>query len=44
MDFYENTIKANEYWFNAFWEPWLRQQSQNKKRGGISKMGSIVKR
>jgi hypothetical protein len=24
MDFYENAIKANEYWFKAFWEPWLR--------------------
>ena len=22
--FYENATKANEYWFKAFWEPWLR--------------------
>jgi hypothetical protein len=22
--FYENAIKANEYWFKAFWELWLR--------------------
>jgi len=22
--FYENVIKANVYWFKAFWDPWLR--------------------
>jgi hypothetical protein len=25
--FYENTIKANEYWFKAFWEPYLRPRA-----------------
>ncbi len=22
--FYENVIRANLYWFKAFWDPWLR--------------------
>ena len=28
--FSENAIKANEYWFKAFWEPWLRSAGETK--------------
>jgi hypothetical protein len=31
--FYENAIKANEYWFKVFWEPWLASGvAEQKKR------------
>jgi hypothetical protein len=29
--FYDNAIKANEYWFKAFWEPWLRTAGAEQK-------------
>jgi hypothetical protein len=25
--FYENAIKANEYWFKALWDPYLRSRA-----------------
>jgi hypothetical protein len=28
---YENTIKANEYWFKVFWDPWLRTSRTAQK-------------
>ncbi|MFY9869274.1 MAG: hypothetical protein WAK17_06115 [Candidatus Nitrosopolaris sp.] len=29
--FYENAIKANVYWFKAFWDPWLRTMDVERK-------------
>jgi hypothetical protein len=31
--FYENTIRVNEYWFKALWEPWLRIASAEQSKG-----------
>jgi hypothetical protein len=31
-EFYENAIKANEYWFKAFWDLWLRAAGEQKER------------
>jgi hypothetical protein len=30
--FYENAIKANEYWLKAFWEPWLRTADADQRK------------
>jgi hypothetical protein len=30
--FYENSIKANEYWFKVFWEPYLRSTTGDAKQ------------
>jgi hypothetical protein len=30
--FYEYAIKANEYWFKAFWEPWFRTVRAEQRR------------
>jgi hypothetical protein len=30
--FYENAIKANEYWLKAYWEPWLRITDADQRK------------
>jgi hypothetical protein len=30
--FYENAIKVNEYWFKAFWEPWLTTADADQRK------------
>jgi hypothetical protein len=30
--FYENAIKANEYWFKAFWEHWFRTAELEQRK------------
>jgi hypothetical protein len=29
--FYGNAMKANEYWFKVFWEPWFRAAVETKR-------------
>jgi len=30
-ELYENTLKANEQWFKALWDPWLRSAGIEQK-------------
>ena len=30
--FYKNAIRASEYWFKAFWGPWLRTAGLERKK------------
>lgn len=30
--FYENALKANEYWLKAFWDPWMRAVASARQK------------